>query len=95
MPFREAGDNTGCSCSQFICGVGLVSPGRIKPHVIEPGVVAWAGAAWTFVIFNLHIQGNRMKVNGDSDGATVGQVRDERFWASLLCSAAVFMHYYD
>ena len=62
--------------------------------VLSPGIAACAGAAWTLVIFNLHIQGNRMKMDGDPDGATVELVRDERFWASLLCSAAVFMHYY-
>jgi SSS family solute:Na+ symporter len=62
--------------------------------VLSPEIAACAGAAWTLAIFNLHIQANRMKVDGDADGATVELVRDERFWASLLCSAAVFMHYF-
>lgn len=70
----------------------LVGVAMVK-GVVTPGVAAWIGALWTLGIFNIHINGNRMKADGDADGI-VPLYRDERFWASLLCSAAVFMHYF-
>ena len=63
-------------------------------EAVSPGAAAWIGALWTLVIFNVHIHGNRMTVDNSPEGETVPLIKDERFWASLLCSAAVFMHYY-
>lgn len=69
-----------------------------------PGVAASIAAVWTFAVFQFHISSHRRMAstsssvddNGtDTDDKTmVPLIADDRFWASLLCSAAVFMHYY-
>jgi SSS family solute:Na+ symporter len=62
---------------------------------ITPGAAACLGGIATFLAFQLHIHKNR-RVSTDESGAetTVPLPRDDRFWASFLCSAAVFMHYF-
>lgn len=62
---------------------------------ITPEAAACLGALATFVAFQIHISQNR-RLATDESGAelAVPLPRDDRFWASFLCSAAVFMHYY-
>jgi SSS family solute:Na+ symporter len=73
-----------------------------------PGIAASIAAVWTFAVFQFHISSHRRLASAGSDAedSAVGDssettakeleplLRDDRFWASLLCSAAVFMHYY-
>lgn len=69
-----------------------------------PGVAASIAAVWTFAVFQFHISSHRRMAstssrNDDNDADSEDQsmvplIADDRFWASLLCSAAVFMHYY-
>ena len=68
-----------------------------------PGVAASIAAAWTFAVFQFHISSHRRMASPLSEGETVPEIpskelvpllSDDRFWASVLCSAAVFMHYY-
>lgn len=80
----------------------IIGMAMVKTWII-PGVAAAAGAAWTFAVFQFHIRSHRRFESAASsetdDGAATQPVlvplpRDDRFWASILCSAAVFMHYY-
>lgn len=69
-----------------------------------PGVAASIAAVWTFAVFQFHISSHRRLASANSsegnndtdtgDKTIVPLLADDRFWASLLCSAAVFMHYY-
>lgn len=59
---------------------------------INPNVAAAIGAVWTFVVFQFHINANRRQSEDGSN--VVPLVADDRFWASFLCAAAIFMHYY-
>jgi solute:Na+ symporter, SSS family len=68
-----------------------------------PGIAAVIAAMWTLAVFQFHIASHRRKNSAESDNpdaaaskddSLVPLTRDDRFWASLLCSAAVFMHYY-
>lgn len=69
-----------------------------------PGVAASIAAVWTFAVFQFHISSHRRMASAGSnvddndadtdDKTMVPLLADDRFWASLLCSAAVFMHYY-
>ena len=62
---------------------------------ISPGVASCLAAVVTFVSFQRHISLNRRTTVDDSGAeSTVPLPRDDRFWASLLCSAAVFLHYF-
>jgi len=76
---------------------------------LAPGVAAAFAAMWTFAVFQFHISSHRRMAapaSGNDDGSSsdedsisgekmiVPLLHDDRFWASLLCSAAVFMHYY-
>ena len=64
---------------------------------LMPGLAATLGALWTICVFQFHISRNRRKTDSGDDGDPDGVIPlllDDRFWASLLCSAAVFMHYY-
>ena len=65
-------------------------------EVIGAGLAAWLASIWTFCVFQWHMHRNpRMSEPTDgSEAIPVGLVRDDRFWASWLCSAAVFMHFY-
>lgn len=73
-----------------LCGYLMVQ------GVIGAGLAAWLGAIWTLCAFHLHMHHNP-RLSEPADGNVpigVGLIRDDRFWASWLCSAAVFMHYY-
>lgn len=70
-----------------------------------PGVAASIASVWTLAVFQFHISSHRRTVatasgdagkesTGSSEQTVVPLLADDRFWASLLCSAAVFMHYY-
>ncbi|MDA0587825.1 MAG: sodium/solute symporter [Planctomycetota bacterium] len=62
---------------------------------ITPGAAACLGALATFLAFQRHIhQTRRFDVDESGVESRVPLPRDDRFWASFLCSAAVFMHYY-
>ena len=64
---------------------------------LSPGLAATVGAIWTVCIFQFHIQKHRRTVPAGETSETQGVVPlllDDRFWASFLCAAAVFMHYY-
>ena len=73
-------------------------------EMIIPGIAAVLAAACTFAVFQYHISSHRrmasQKLDDDAeavdsaDDVMVPLLADDRFWASLLCSAAVFMHYY-
>lgn len=79
-----------------LIGVAMVN------ELMIPGVAATLAAAWTFAVFQFHIRKHRRTTTTDSEEEAPDQSRqvmvpligDDRFWASLLCSAAVFMHYY-
>lgn len=79
-----------------LIGVAMVN------ELMVPGVAATVAAAWTFAVFQFHIRRHRRATTtGSEDNASgpggqmiVPLFGDDRFWASLLCSAAVFMHYY-
>jgi len=62
---------------------------------ITPTVAACLGGIATFLAFQRHISQTRRVVKDESGTeTTVPLPRDDRFWASFLCSAAVFLHYY-
>lgn len=61
---------------------------------LNPGLAATFGALWTVCVFQYHISQHRRTADSDGNTETVPLLLDDRFWASLLCSAAVFMHYY-
>jgi SSS family solute:Na+ symporter len=62
---------------------------------ITPGAASCLAGVATFVSFQRHISLNRRTTVDDSGAeSVVPLLRDDRFWASLLCSAAVFMHYF-
>lgn len=70
-------------------------------ELIIPGIAATVAAGWTFGIFQFHIRNHQRSRGADAgagesagDATAAGPFGDDRFWASLLCSAAVFMHYY-
>ncbi len=64
---------------------------------LAPGIAAALGFAWTIGIF---VRGIVNKLRNDpanndtSDHLVAGILRDDRFWAGILCATAVFMHYY-
>lgn len=62
---------------------------------ITPTVAACLGGIATFLAFQRHISQTRRVIQDESGtDTTVPLPRDDRFWASFLCSAAVFLHYY-
>lgn len=62
---------------------------------ITPTVAASLGAVATFLAFQRHISRTRRIVQDESGTeSSVPLSRDDRFWAGILCSAAVFLHYY-
>lgn len=64
---------------------------------LRPGLAATLGAIWTLCVFQYHIsQHRRTAASTDSNDTSslVPLPLDDRFWASFLCAAAVFMHYY-
>ena len=80
----------------------VLGAAMVKQWLI-PGVAAAMAAGWTFAVFQFHIQSHRrmksLTLNADNESPTdettrIPHTHDDRFWASLLCSAAVFMHYY-
>ena len=64
---------------------------------LAPGLAAVLGFAWTVGIF---VRGIVRKLRNDAtnnappDNLLGGLLRDDRFWAGILCATAVFMHYY-
>jgi len=76
----------GVSLSLFV----LLAVGMVY-QTVTPGMASCLGALVTFLAFQFHIAKNRRVMSDDSP---VPLPRDDRFWASFLCSAAVFMHYY-
>ena len=80
----------------------LIGAAMVKEWII-PGIAAGMAAIWTLAIFHFHIRSHRRMVTTDldrdesaaaTDHVVVPMLADDRFWASLLCAAAVFMHYY-
>ena len=69
---------------------------------ISPGIAAFVAGGLTFTVFQFHISRHRrvdqpatQEGEGPAGGpVTVPLMKDDRFWASILCTAAVFMHYY-
>jgi SSS family solute:Na+ symporter len=62
---------------------------------ITPTAAACLAGIATFMAFQRHISQTRRVVKDESGTeTTVPLPRDDRFWASFLCSAAVFLHYY-
>ncbi|MCH7989420.1 MAG: hypothetical protein IID46_09785 [Planctomycetes bacterium] len=65
----------------------------------NPQTCAALGAIWTFLLFTGTIVRSLMKrqaagESGIDANLVVALVRDDRFWAGILCALAVFMHYY-
>lgn len=84
-------------------GVFAVLGAAMVKEWLIPGVAAAIAAAWTFAVFQFHISSHRRVSSPDVSGedtatdeetTLVPLIGDDRFWASLLCSGAVFMHYY-
>ena len=49
------------------------------------------GAAWTLALFWVGM--GKGKETRDGLWALAGKLRDDRFWAGVLCAAAVFLMY--
>ena len=66
-------------------------------ETISPTVAAWTAAIWTLGMYQRGIS-RRVKEQEDSGEGSVSPVRivlaDDRFWASVLCALAIFMHFY-
>jgi solute:Na+ symporter, SSS family len=73
-----------------ICGALMVY------EILGITLAAALGAVWTLVVFQFHIRRNpRLSEPVDgSEPVPVDMIHDDRNWASLLCSAAIFMHYF-
>jgi SSS family solute:Na+ symporter len=72
------------------CGILMVS------GTLGIGTAPALGATWTLIVFQIHIH-RHPRLTSPSDGTSpqpVDILRDDRFWASVLCSLAVFMHYF-
>jgi SSS family solute:Na+ symporter len=64
-------------------------------ETITPAVASCLASVVTFASFQHHIALNRRTTVDDTDAEFIVPLpRDDRFWASLLCSAAVFLHYF-
>jgi len=64
-------------------------------ETITPGAASCLAGIVTFASFQRHISLNRRTTVDDSGAESVVPLpSDDRFWASLLCSAAVFLHYF-
>lgn len=64
-------------------------------ETITPGAASCLAGVVTFASFQRHISLNRRTTVDDSGTESVVPLpSDDRFWASLLCSAAVFLHYF-
>jgi hypothetical protein len=65
---------------------------------LSPETAAWLAAAWTLSMYLRGIRRRWKNQQADDDVAAVGPLRvilaDDRFWAGILCAAAVFMHFY-
>jgi SSS family solute:Na+ symporter len=66
---------------------------------LNPQTCAALGAIWTFLIFTGMILRALMKRQADRERGVdlnllVAVLREDRFWAGILCALAVFMHYY-
>ena len=60
-------------------------------ETLSPVAAAWLGAAWTLALFWVGM-GKGKGVQAGFQGL-VGKLRDDRFWAGVLCAAAVFLMY--
>lgn len=64
-----------------------------------PSACAWIGAAWTMLMFVRAIGRSMAKRRAADDGdhptnPLAAVLREDRFWAAILCAMAVFMLYY-
>ena len=72
-------------------GVFAVLGGIMVAGWLSPTVCAWIAAAWTMGMFVLGMR----RSSGKEDSTTLmGRLREDRLWAGILCSLAVFMHFY-
>ena len=71
--------------------VFAVLGGIMVAELLSPTVCAWIGATWTMAMFVLAIR--RSSAEGEST-TLLDRLREDRLWAGLLCSIAVFMHFY-
>ncbi len=60
-------------------------------ETLGPLTAATLGAVWTLVLFLVGM--GRETGSKRGLGAVVNRIRDDRFWAGILCSTAVFMMY--
>lgn len=74
------------SIGVYAC-LGLLMVGEF----LSPTVCAFAGAFWTVGVFSVRLY--RMLAR---EGAVTGSslLKQDRFWAGILCALAVFMHFY-
>ena len=68
-------------------------------EILSPTLCAVLAAVWTLSLFAVTLkhtlEKHRAAANsGHSSHLLVAIVREDRFWAGLLCALAVFMHYY-
>ncbi|MHC4994864.1 MAG: hypothetical protein ACYTGQ_07410, partial [Planctomycetota bacterium] len=57
---------------------------------LTPTAAAFLGGAWTWAVFIHHTMNHKPR----GDDAPASLVKDDRFWAGLLASVAIFMMYY-
>ena len=60
-------------------------------ETLSPVAAAWLGAIWTLALFWVGMG----KGKGGPTGfqGMIGKLRDDRFWAGVLCASAVFLMY--
>ncbi|MBM79495.1 MAG: hypothetical protein CMJ78_02735 [Planctomycetaceae bacterium] len=68
--------------------LGLLMTGKM----LSPAICAFLGLIWTFAMF-CHGAWTRLQQN-DPEAPITGLMKEDRFWAGILCGLAVFMHYY-
>jgi SSS family solute:Na+ symporter len=66
---------------------------------LSPSACAWIGAGWTLLMFARAIGRSMAKRRAAHAGdlqsnPLLACLREDRFWAAILCAIAVFMHYY-
>jgi hypothetical protein len=83
-----------CSAVVFgLLGFAMASE-RLSPTV--SGMIA---ATWTLLLFGWGLRKGPRAQGADASDATpsagpISLLRNDRFWASILCALAVYMHYY-
>ena len=80
----------------IILSIGVFAVLGLAMHaeLLTPTWCAVLGALWTFGIFSGPLLLDFTGESTGEEGATRTPIRNDRFWASVLCTLAVFMMYY-